>query len=100
VNLVDNAVKYGVPPVRLCVSETATHAGVRVLDAGDDFEAGESSRMVEAFTRGEETGVSGTGLGLTIASRVASAHGGRLQFSAIDGGGFEVQLMLALPIET
>jgi two-component system, OmpR family, osmolarity sensor histidine kinase EnvZ len=53
-------------------------------------------RLKEPFTRRDEarSGISGAGLGLAIANRVAALHGGRLELLPREGGGLEARLTL------
>ena len=58
---------------------TATEATVTVRDEGAGFPKADMGRLTRRFVRGSNTeSVVGSGLGLTIAHEVASAHGGRL----------------------
>ena len=88
-NLVDNAAKYGVPPLLLRAEAVGEQVRLSVVDAGPGIPAGERERVVEAFYRAErartpgQAGASrGVGLGLTIADRIASAHQGVLRVEA------------------
>lgn len=95
-NLIDNAVKYaGSVEVRL--RDEASHIVIEVLDRGPGLGPEQIDKVIMPFYRGEisrnrETG--GHGLGLSIASSIANAHGGELQIRNRDGGGLEVSLRL------
>jgi two-component system osmolarity sensor histidine kinase EnvZ len=81
-NLVGNALKHA--PGEL-VLRTARDDGI----APDQV-----ARLKEPFTRKDEarSGSSGAGLGLAIADRVATMHGGRLELLPREGGGLEARL--------
>jgi two-component system osmolarity sensor histidine kinase EnvZ len=54
--------------------------------------------LKQAFTRRDaaRSGSSGAGLGLAIADRVASLHGGTLELLPREGGGLEARVSLPL----
>jgi signal transduction histidine kinase len=83
--LVDNAVKYGRPPVRVRVHETGATVVVEVVSGGapasDDL-----ALAPEPFYRGEAavTAAPGLGIGLAVAAALAAQDGGRLALRAED----------------
>jgi signal transduction histidine kinase len=83
-NLVENAAKYGAPPITL----GAARIGNRVLLSVDDEGAGIApparARVLEPFFRLDpaRTAQGGFGLGLTFARRVAEVHGGTIEIGA------------------
>jgi signal transduction histidine kinase len=94
-NLLANAEKYSVetPEIRV---ETRQHltplpfAEVRVLDRGPGVPAGSEQKVFEHFYRAHDalnSGVQGSGLGLTLARQIARAHSGDVIYSAREGGG-------------
>ena len=65
-------------------------ADLRVLDRGTGVPRGCESRIFEQFFRGHDSlasGVQGSGLGLTLARQIATAHGGALNHEPREGGG-------------
>lgn len=82
-NLIDNAVKYSGPEVKVTVSTAATQGKfveVRVKDEGPGIAYPELKRIFRRFYRIHgplSTRVKGTGLGLFIVRSVAKRHGGR-----------------------
>lgn len=98
INLVENAFKYGEPPVvGLGLSETATHAVVAVEDRGAGFDPANAPKMLSSFTRGDHKDqISGSGLGLAIVKRVAESHGGEVFFEQLEPKMFRATLTLAL----
>lgn len=98
-NLVDNAWKYGVPPITLGAEIKQGWLELSVLDQGPGVPADQRERLKRPFTRIESarSGAGGTGLGLAIAERVARAHGGSLKLDkGPDGQGLLVILRLPL----
>lgn len=95
-NLVDNALRYGHPPVQVILRDGAEGAELAVRDAGAGMSPDRAERLRRPFVRGDEArgGTVGTGLGLAIADRIAQVEGGHLVFSHPPEGGFEVLLRL------
>jgi PAS domain S-box-containing protein len=72
-NLVDNAVRHGMPP--LCLIGTANDViRIRVTDAGPGVPAELESRLFERFASSGPS--AGTGLGLYLVRDIARRHGG------------------------
>lgn len=85
-NLLGNALRHGQRPVRLDARREGGSVMIEVSDAGSGFDAVEAERLMRPFARGDTArGGDGAGLGLSIADRVAKAHGGRVRFSHSDG---------------
>jgi signal transduction histidine kinase len=81
-NLVTNAFRYGVPPVKVHAEQTDHHFRLTVIDAGLGVAPEFVPDLFERFTRSEGSRASavGTGLGLAIARSYARAHGGDLVY--------------------
>jgi len=84
-NLVENAAKYGRPPITLAARRTADgRVALSVSDEGDGIPEADRARAFEPFGRGDAARTptprpgarGGFGLGLTLARRVAEVHGG------------------------
>lgn len=76
-NLVDNALKHGRPPVRVRVASTASEVSLEVEDAGDGIAPALREQVLDAFVRGDGSRAApGTGLGLAIVRQVAARLGG------------------------
>jgi signal transduction histidine kinase len=72
---------------------------VAVLDRGIGVPEGEEQRIFEAFHRSHDSlasSVQGSGLGLTLARRIAKDHDGSLEYRKRDGGGSSFTLRLPL----
>ncbi len=103
-NLVSNALKYSPSAerveVRLCVRDE--RALVEVVDRGRGIPADQLTKVFEKFHRVEDPmtmSTGGTGLGLFIARRLASAMGGDISLISALGTGstFTLALPLARP---
>jgi two-component system osmolarity sensor histidine kinase EnvZ len=90
VNLVDNAMAYGRPPLRVSLREGTDPDGfvIRVADCGEGIPPDQWGRALEPFQRLDAArGGSGhCGLGLAIAQQVAVAHGGQLRWERLTPG--------------
>ena len=93
-NLVSNAEKYGDHEILVRVRQEKGASGfvgcVDVLDRGPGIPPKQREAIFKPFRRLHDSlasGVSGSGLGLTLARRMAQAHGGNVTCSARPGGG-------------
>ncbi|GIE51681.1 sensor histidine kinase [Actinoplanes nipponensis] len=80
-NLIDNAVTHTAPHTPITVTLT-TDVTLSVRDAGPGIPLAERRHLATAFYRGPEARAQerpGLGLGLMLADRIATAHGGRLR---------------------
>ena len=94
VNLVDNAVKYAADGKRLDV-RVDSQGTVTVADRGPGVPKRDRERVFERFYRCDDSLAaksSGSGLGLSIARRLAEGMGGSLVCGAREGGGAEFRL--------
>jgi two-component system, OmpR family, osmolarity sensor histidine kinase EnvZ len=97
-NLLGNAARHAGGEVLLRTAQDEQHAMLSVLDRGPGIPAEMVERLKEPFTRKDEarSGSSGAGLGLAIANRVATLHGGRLDLLPRAGGGLEARVTLPI----
>ena len=97
-NLLDNAHKYGAPPVRLVVEPQGERILLSVLDAGAGVPEEARERIFERFARlDDHRSKPGLGLGLPIVRGLAEVCGGRVWVEDAPGGGaaFRVDLPAA-----
>ena len=95
VNLLSNAEKYAGERKEVRVearrqSQPLPSVEVRVLDRGLGVPKGCEEKIFEQFYRAHDSlssGIQGSGLGLTLARRIARAHGGDVFCQPRDGGG-------------
>jgi signal transduction histidine kinase len=99
-NLVDNAIKYSGPEVRVAVELGQTEpakATLRVRDHGIGISPSEQKRIFKRFYRVPGTmRIKGTGLGLFIVRSVVARHGGKV-FAESDGPGRGSTFTVHLP---
>ena len=100
-NLHENALRYSAGTVYLSLSAQGDQPEIRVRDSGPGIDPGEVERLFLPRERGSASrgsagqepagqsggGHPGKGLGLTIARRLAQAHGADLSLQAAPGGG-------------
>ena len=92
-NLIDNARRHGGGMTRLQVHGTTAEVRFAVEDAGPSLAEADRDRVFEPFYRGERrAGATGgtLGLGLSLVSRIAKAHGGRAFAEDCPDGGARV----------
>jgi signal transduction histidine kinase len=107
VNLLSNAEKYAGErkEVELHSYLDGGHACVSVLDRGLGVPPGDERKIFESFYRAHDSlssGIQGSGLGLTLAQRLAREHGGEILYQPRPGGGsnFTLRLPLAKPSDS
>jgi two-component system, OmpR family, sensor kinase len=109
-NLVENAAKYGAPPITLAARRDGEVVRLSVADWGEGIAPAERERVLAPFYRLDRARTPsaageaphGFGLGLTLARRVAEAHGGGIVIepAAVRDGrdeGCRVTLVLPAP---
>ena len=104
VNLVHNALKFGVPddgeggPVTVRVRRVGGEVVTAVEDHGMGLTKADQARIFERFYKVDRARVrgGGTGLGLSIARHVINQHGGRIWVDAEEGVGSTFSF--ALPV--
>ena len=97
-NLVDNAIRY--TPANGFVHVTIEgHLGqtrLIVEDSGSGLSDAQRKRLAERFSRVSRPSGEGSGLGLSIACRIAELHGTKLTFSAGQNGrGLRVEVLFS-----
>ncbi|MCR6479981.1 DUF4118 domain-containing protein [Variovorax sp. ZS18.2.2] len=98
VNLLENATKYGAPPIVVGARAEPGTLVLTVSDHGPGLPAallGREQKLFDKFTRGEaESATPGVGLGLAICRAVVSAHGGEITAANARDGGAEFTVTL------
>ena len=99
-NLIDNALKYGVPggrngpEITLSLTSTPRDAVIAVADRGPGIAEEDRGRVTERFVRLDRARtLPGSGLGLSLAQAIARLHNGRL-FLKDNAPGLIVELVL------
>lgn len=99
-NLVDNALRYSGVGGRVQVSCGSQDGEVtlKVADDGPGVPESEYERIFDRFYRVPGAGGRGSGVGLSLVSRIAQLHGARIEVGrGLGGRGFGVVLRFAAP---
>jgi signal transduction histidine kinase len=107
-NLVENAAKYGAPPISLAAARDGGDVRLSVTDQGEGIAPAERERVLAPFYRLDRARTPsaagerphGFGLGLTLARRIAEVHGGRIAIEPAtvrDGREHGCRVTLVLP---
>ena len=82
-NLVDNAIRYSPPSARIAIALASApgRARLSIDDSGPGLADVDAKRIGERFFRVAGSGQSGSGLGMSIARRIAAAHGATVEVS-------------------
>ena len=93
VNLLENAAKYGAPPLAVHARATPESLVISVRDHGPGLPPalrGREAGLFEKFTRGQsESATPGVGLGLAICKAIVDAHRGEIVARNARSGGAE-----------
>jgi heavy metal sensor kinase len=101
VNLLDNAIKYTQPGGKIGISVKAGggKAVLEVEDNGLGIPAEARPHIFERFFRVDKARsreMGGAGLGLSIVKSICTAHGGRVDFTSVEGKGSKFRVELPL----
>lgn len=91
-NLLENAVKYSGPCVKINVSaatDSNGNAEIKISDNGNGIPSGDIDHIFNRFYRGKTSSgsVPGMGLGLTYVKLLVNAHGGEIKVDSTVGQG-------------
>ena len=108
-NLIDNAIKYGVPQgtggapgeasdITISAGQKDGQIEICVADHGQGIPSADRERVLERFVRLEESRTPpGSGLGLSLVAAVAHLHGGDVQIESNKPG---LRVVLSLPMKS
>ena len=101
VNLISNAEKYSGENKHLEIRSRIQnhHVEFSVLDRGVGVPKDQARKIFDPFYRAQDSlssGIQGSGLGLTLAQRLAKEHGGKITYQPRPDGGSEFTLRLPL----
>jgi signal transduction histidine kinase len=99
-NLIDNAIKYGTPPLIELCDDARGHV-IRVSDRGPGIPEDALERVFTPYfrldkSRNRTTG--GVGLGLSVAQSIIRGHGGEIVLENRPGGGLEARITLPVAV--
>jgi signal transduction histidine kinase len=97
-NLLGNAIKFTPEDgnVRVRLTRNTDEALVSVIDTGVGISPSDLPHVFDRFWRARETTAKGAGLGLSIASGIINAHGGRIWAESELGVGTTMSFSLPL----
>lgn len=99
-NVIDNAIKYTPEggSVRLCIGQDR-QVWLTVEDSGPGVMGEDYARITQRFYRCVETAqtAEGSGLGLSIVTRIIRLHDAEIAFSKAELGGLQVSIRFDLP---
>lgn len=99
-NLINNAIKYGLPETAVTVrirNDGQTMVRLVVEDEGEGIAPEHLPRLTERFYRvdaGRSRSVGGTGLGLSIVKHIVERHRGQLLIDSVVGRGTRMTVLL------
>jgi two-component system sensor histidine kinase KdpD len=96
-NLIDNAFKYGQPPVRIVVTGDSGHLGFTVLDSGRGVAAEDREKVFDRFESLDTMNGHGLGLGLSVVQGLIEAMGGDVRIEEAPGGGAAFRILFPRP---
>jgi signal transduction histidine kinase len=98
-NLIDNAFKYGRPPVHIEVGLDDEAVTLSVLDSGRGIAEEDRERVFDRFERLDSINGQGLGLGLSVVQGLVEAMGGevRLEEGPSGGAAFRIRFPRPLP---
>lgn len=99
--ILENACKYSEPgsTVTIRMDRQPDAVLIRLANDGSSIRPNERQRIFERFYRGADArrSTSGSGLGLYVARKIATAHGGALDLESDEAGDGRVTFLLKLP---
>jgi len=92
INLIDNAIKHGAPPLELHAAREGDKVIIDVVDHGRGVPAELGATLFDKFVRASNA--PGAGLGLAVVRAIVEAHGGHVSVDNVPGAGarFRVEL--------
>lgn len=95
-NLVDNAFRYGEPPITVAIEPTGDAVVLSVADHGTGIAEADRDRVFDRFYRVDHNrgAGGGIGLGLSIVKSLAETFGGSVRAAETPGGGTRMEVRL------
>ena len=98
-NLITNAIKYSPPEtdVRIGAAASGGEMRITVRDQGMGMDQAELKNLFRKFYRtrkAEQSGETGTGIGLSIVQQIVEHHGGRVEVESAPGQGSTFTIVL------
>ena len=102
-NILSNSIKYSPPDTPIMLHafgvkldpEDGDAVAIRVQDQGIGMTTEQQDRIFDAFYRADpESGVQGSGLGMTIFKEIIDLHGGQVELQSAPGAGTTITMVL------
>jgi signal transduction histidine kinase len=94
-NLVENAEKYGLPPIEIEFHASDGALTMTVSDGGSGIPEADREKMFQPFYRASgKQNVKGYGLGLPLVRQIAETHGGSVAIKPATDGRFSIKVTL------
>jgi signal transduction histidine kinase len=102
-NLLTNAIKYSPPRTQVTLAAVRKHAQayISVEDQGIGMDQKEVKKVFQKFyrtKRAEQSGETGTGIGLSIVEQIVIQHGGTIEVMSHPGQGSRFTMVLPAPV--
>jgi two-component system sensor histidine kinase KdpD len=92
INLVDNALKHGAPPLELHARRDGNRIVIDVIDHGNGVPENLGATLFDKFVRASTA--PGAGLGLAVVRAIVEAHGGTVSVENQPGAGARFRVVL------
>jgi two-component system sensor histidine kinase KdpD len=96
-NLVENAVKHGTPPLEIAARRDGDQVELTLRDHGAGLPPGAEDKVFDKFFRASGSRVPGVGLGLAVVRGIVVAHGGTISAGNDATGGARFVIRLPTP---
>ena len=91
-NLLDNAQKYGQPPIEVHIQDQGDRVNLIVSDSGSGIPTTEREKVFEPFFRGAgKQNMAGSGLGLPLVARISEAHDATVRIENMPNSAVSIQ---------
>ena len=102
-NIGDNAVRHARTSVWFTLTSDGDRAAITIANDGPPIPGEDQRRIFDRFTRLDDArsrrpGDGGSGLGLSIAQEIATAHGGRIVATSPSGPNDHTAFVITLPV--
>ncbi len=94
-NLVDNATKYGKPPIVIAITNSNNTIHLSITDAGTSLSKDQAAQLFEKFYRvpkGNTHDVKGFGIGLYYTKTIIEKHGGAIEVLTTPQTSFKITI--------
>ena len=97
INLIENAIKHGTPPIAIAARRDGADVELVVSDAGAGVDPALAPRLFDKFFQAPGARGGGVGLGLAVCRGIVAAHGGTISVQPGPAGGAAFVIRLPTP---